>query len=71
MRQIRIAKRRRGQAGWRQARLPPDPGDPRDPRDPDIVHAHRAARRSSRSVPADRSQPDARALSRSPRPGSA
>ena len=54
MRQIRIAKRRRGPAGWRQAPLPPDP------RDPDIVHAHRAARRSSCSD-ASRPQPAGRA----------
>ena len=57
MRQIRIAKRRRGPASSRQAPLPPDP---RDPRDPDIVHAHRAARRSSRSD-ASRPQPAGRA----------
>jgi hypothetical protein len=54
MRQIRIAKRRCGPAGRRQAPLPPDP------RDPDIVHAHRAARRSSRSD-AGRPQPAGRA----------
>ena len=55
MRQIRIAKRRRGQASWRQAPLPPDPRDPRD-----IVHAHRAARCSGRSD-ASRPQPAGRA----------
>ncbi len=50
MRQIRRARRRPGPASEQQSPLPDDP------RDPDIVHAHRVARRTSRSR-ARRAQP--------------
>jgi hypothetical protein len=60
MRQIRIAKRPKPTRG-RQLSLPADP------RDPDIVHAHRAARRTG-DTRAGRNQPGGRARTK-PGPG--
>ena len=54
MRQIRIAKRYPKLTRGRQPPLPVDP------RDPDIVHAHRAARRTG-ATHAGRNQPGERA----------
>jgi len=61
MRQIRIAKHRPKPTHGRQPPLP------LDPRDPDIVHAHRAARRSG-DTRACRNQPGGRAHTK-PGPG--
>ncbi len=62
MRQIRMARRPLGPASEQQSPLPADP------RDPDIVHAHQAARRTSRSR-ACLAQPDRR-VQPTPTPGS-